>query len=261
MRLSRFAYLPAILQHYEFSIKDKEFRVQRLKTLQTDSFNPKPGWLINSPCATPLHYLHTTATAGTGAETWQTEFEGHPITVHTNTLLAKGHGTGNGNPTFHVTGDATVHISVNVNGSVIPGPKVLRFDLPPDLADPWGFAARFLQHEWRTQRQNHPHTYPPEMLFAGIATCPQRQRARFFYEASPAHHGPPLLWTSRTGQTEFPAPSAADGFSFVRDILTFRMDLLSKQGGAGGGCGGQVGRRSRPGPLRLSGEAERSVSG
>ncbi|OJK01740.1 hypothetical protein ASPACDRAFT_59391 [Aspergillus aculeatus ATCC 16872] len=181
--------------------------------------------------------VHTTATAGTGAETWQTEVQGHPITVHTNTVLTDDHSNGNGNPTIHVTGNVNVNVSTNGNGNgngnVIQGPKVLCFDLPSNFTDRRGLAARFLQHEWRTQRQNHPHTYPPEMLFAGIATCHQHQRARFFYEASPAHHGPPLLWTSRNGQTEFPAPSAADRFTFVRDTFAFRIDLLSKQRGLG----------------------------
>ncbi|RAH46331.1 uncharacterized protein BO95DRAFT_463100 [Aspergillus brunneoviolaceus CBS 621.78] len=174
--------------------------------------------------------VQTTATAETGAETWQTEFEGHAITVHTNTVLTKGHSTGNGNPTIHVTGDGTVHINVNVNGVVIPGPKVLRFELPPALADP----LRFRRASCSTSGARSGRTTPTPISRRCSSRASRRApsaNALLLYEASPAHHGPPLLWTSPTGQTEFPAPSAADGFSFVRDILTFRMDLLSKQGG------------------------------
>ncbi|RAH70330.1 uncharacterized protein BO66DRAFT_438332 [Aspergillus aculeatinus CBS 121060] len=152
--------------------------------------------------------------AGVGVETWQTEFEGHTISVHTakDTLTAaRGLQTSQTGP-----------------GTRRKLPAILSFNVPADLAggDPWGFAARFLQHEWRTQRQNH--TYPPEPILAGVATFDPLQKARFFHEASPDPQDPPVLWTGRNGQTEFPAASSPADVSFVQIILDFMMDLLSE---------------------------------
>ncbi|PYI16284.1 hypothetical protein BO99DRAFT_445475 [Aspergillus violaceofuscus CBS 115571] len=134
-----------------------------------------------------------TGAAPAPMETWQTEFEGHTITVHTNAVYTNSRGSGPADPiTWTRTTTVTAELNMSVNENVIQGPTVLAFNLPADLADPWEFAARFLQHEWRTQRQNH--TYPPDVIFAGAAKSNPLQEARYFNEASPDSQDPPVLF-------------------------------------------------------------------
>ncbi|PYH82654.1 hypothetical protein BO82DRAFT_364048 [Aspergillus uvarum CBS 121591] len=152
--------------------------------------------------------------AGVGIETWQTEFEGHKITIHASKDILRG-----------VRGLQTSPAAATGIRNKLP--PILSFNVPADLADdPWDFAARFLQHEWRTQRQNH--TYPLDVIFAGVATSDQLHRARFFHEGLPGHQGPPVLCTGKHGQTEFLAASSPTDVAFVQITLDFMVDLLFK---------------------------------
>ncbi|PYI32517.1 hypothetical protein BP00DRAFT_445551 [Aspergillus indologenus CBS 114.80] len=153
-------------------------------------------------------------------ETWQTEFEGHTITVHTDAVFTDSRGSGPTDPvTWTRTTTVGAELDVSVNGNVVQGPTVLAFNLPADLADPWEFAARFLQHEWRAQRQNHTNSYPPEMLF-GASRRVSSANAR----ASSTRPRPPT-----TG------PRCSGPFAF-------KTDLLFKQGGPGAGAVAVAGR-------------------
>ncbi|OJK01741.1 hypothetical protein ASPACDRAFT_59392 [Aspergillus aculeatus ATCC 16872] len=152
--------------------------------------------------------------AGIEISTWQTEFEGHTITIHTSkdTLTA-------------ARSLQTRQAAAGIRHKL---PPILSFNVPADLADddPWGFAARFLQHEWRSQRQNH--SYPTDIILAGVATFDPLQQARFFHEASPDSQDPPVLWTGKHGWTEFPAASSPTDVAFLQVTLDFMVDLLFK---------------------------------
>ncbi|PYI32518.1 hypothetical protein BP00DRAFT_414699 [Aspergillus indologenus CBS 114.80] len=112
--------------------------------------------------------------AALGFETWETEFEGHTISIFSDKdLLAAAR---------------------SLQTSQDRMPLIFSFIVPADVADDdtWGFVARLLQHEWRTQRQNH--TYPPDVIFAGAAKSNPLQEARYFNEASPDSQDPPVLF-------------------------------------------------------------------
>ncbi|RAH77614.1 hypothetical protein BO86DRAFT_403613 [Aspergillus japonicus CBS 114.51] len=152
---------------------------------------------------------------------WETEFEGHAIQVSSERKTLDA-----------ARGDQTL-----LTGNIIP---IFCFETPADLAAgscPWEFAQRFLQHEWRLQRQNH--TYPADMLFAGSVSSLSLQTMRLYYEESPRQPGAPLLW-SKEGRADFPLAggmrAASDTLSVdlssmfvIFSFMGFMIDLRSKR--------------------------------
>ncbi|PYH41079.1 uncharacterized protein BP01DRAFT_369365 [Aspergillus saccharolyticus JOP 1030-1] len=125
-------------------------------------------------------------------EGWYTEFEGHTIRVIVERSVLDDRGF-----------QATQVANNNIYDRLTP---ISCFEIPTNLAagdSPQEFARRFLQLEWRRQRQNHSLT--PDLIFAGAATCMAHPpRMLLFHEACPGHPGKPVIWSAPSGQIEFP---------------------------------------------------------
>ncbi|RAL07909.1 uncharacterized protein BO97DRAFT_230646 [Aspergillus homomorphus CBS 101889] len=149
-------------------------------------------------------------------ETWETEFEGHSITV-----------TGEKEPLQRLRSHRTSPAADPERSELLI--PVLTFCIPPNVDEPWEFAVRFLQHEVNTQRQNHD--YPADTTFAGVACCEQLGRYRIFYEASPADPGPLLGYTSPRGQVELPMTLDPMDHSIIQHLGAFVLFMLLQKNG------------------------------